>query len=57
MEGKQFISSYIFQKIEELQQENDKMKTAIGRLESSVSYILLFPFFLFLFLWTDWVSE
>ena len=28
----------LFQKIEELQQENEKMKTAIGRLESSVSY-------------------
>ena len=27
-----------FQKIEELQQENEKMKTAIGRLETSVSY-------------------
>ena len=47
MEGKQFISSYIFQKIEELQQENDKMKTAIGRLESSVSYLVIFPFFVF----------
>ena len=35
------IMSLISQKIEELQKENEKMQTALGRLESSVSIIFM----------------